>query len=227
MAEPTASTRRTGLLYGAAGAVVLAVIALPMAVSSRARLTGKTPQERIACICRLADLQPRGAVEALAAAAINEPDVGVRRAALIGLGRFRSPAARRAVEDGTKDKSASVRAAAAATLGLCNDDDAAARLGDILAGDPQEEVRLSAVAGLGRIGRPKAVAVLVEAMERNDSTNVRREALVTLLKRFQAGFTRPPDPRDTAKWGELMRQVRRMPSVKAAMEDDGAAGGAR
>ncbi len=211
--------RRIGILLGAALAVVAAVAAVSLR-GRQARLTGQTPQERVESVCRLADEKPWGAAEVLARAATEEPHPDVRRAAVGALASFATPECRSAVEAGTRDVDRAVRAAAATTLGLYEDDAAAERLAAMVAGDADESVRLGAVQGLGRSDRPKAVAGLLAAIETNDNKRVRLAALAKLLHRLKAEIPDPPDPmREPAKWRRIVEILHRTPAVKRALQE--------
>ncbi len=173
------------------GAIAVALTAAAFALSrwaSRARITGDTREQRIESICRVADERRWGAGDALARAAENEPDESVRRAALVALAGFLKPRYRRVVDAGTANGSPVVRAAAAGTLGLYDDDAAAKRLGQLL-----------------------------RAVEKNDNPQVRQQALLSLLRRFKLSVRTPPEP-DTEKWDVLIRVLRRAPPVRAAYE---------
>ncbi len=213
------SRRRIGILLGAALAVVVAVAAVSLR-GRQARLTGQTPQERVRSACRLANEKPWGAAEVLARAATEEPHPDVRRAALGALANFATPECRSAVDAGTRDGNAEVRAAAATTLGLYDDDAAAERLAEMVAGDTDESARLGAVQGLARSDRPKAIAALLAAIETNDSKRVRLAGLAKLLRRVKAEIPEPPDPmREPAKWRRIVEILRRTPAVKRALEE--------
>jgi len=197
------SKRHWGVLAGGLAAVAAALLVL---WPGRAEVAGRTAEQRIASIGLLAERRPAGAADALAAAARDDPDASVRRAALVALGRFVGPKARPAVEAGTQDTDPSVRAAAAGTLGLFADADAADRL-KALAADPAEEVRLGAVTGLGRNRHDRAAAILRELIDAGDDLKVRQRALMTILRRYGVHTPTPPVP-GTEKWRRLVRMAR-------------------
>jgi len=172
-----------GAVVGAAGVALILI-----GMFGRARIGGATPDERITSICRLADTKPFGTGDALAEAAVNESDVRVRQAALIGLGRFVQPKYRAAVEQCTQDASAPVRSAAAITLGLYDDEAAAARLGEVVRGDPAAEVRLGAVMGLGLCAAPETLAWLTEATEKDDAPDVQYQAIKELYAKLGMSY---------------------------------------
>jgi len=204
----------------AAGAMFILIGAF-----GRARIGGATPDERITSICRLADTKPFGAGDVLAEAAVREPDVRVRQAALIGLGRFVEPKYRATVEQCTQDASAPVRRAAAITLGLYDDGAAAARLGEVVRGDPAAEVRLGAVKGLGRCAASETLAWLMEAAEKDDAPDVQLQAIKELYAKFGAQYfgdpSRVPDwPYEAAASVEYLKSF---PGVQEAFRKAGVA----
>jgi len=210
--------------------VVAAVVAagatfILIGAFGRARIGGATPDERITSICRLADTKPFGAGDVLAEAAVREPDVRVRQAALIGLGRFVEPKYRATVEQSTQDASAPVRRAAAITLGLYDDGAAAARLGEVVRGDPAAEVRLGAVKGLGLCAASETLAWLMEAAEKDDAPDVQLQAIKELYAKFGAQYfgdpSRVPDwPYEAAASVEYLKSF---PGVQEAFRKAGVA----
>jgi len=210
----------------AVGAVVVAagVALILIGMLGRARIGGATPDERITSICRLADAKPLGAGDALAEAAINESDVRVRQAALVGLGRFVEPKHRATVERCTQDASAPVRRAAAITLGLYDDAAAAARLGEVVRGDPAEEVRLGAVMGLGLCAVPETLAWLMEAAEKDDTPAVQYQAVKELYAKFGMSYI-GEEPHRVKDWpGQvafLVEYLKSYPGVQEAFRKVG------
>ncbi len=200
--------------------VVAAVLAVILGATAfrPACVKGRTTQERIGSICRLADDRPRGAGEAIVAAARKDADPAVRRAAMIALGRFIEPKYRRVVVAGTVDDSAPVRAGAALTLGRYADEAAVRRLGRLMNSDEDEQVRLAAATGLGRARGRRSVGLLVLAVETSDSPRVRLQALRALEKRYNIVFSKLPGPQDRAGWETVVRTVRRLPGAKEAAE---------
>ena len=217
----TASGRSAWILVLAVGIALAGGVVWVLGLD-RAKVAGGTPDERIASICRLADERPWGAAGAIAAAA-GDPHPAVRQAVMVALSKFVDDAAYRpAVEAGVADEDATVRAAAAATLGLYADGPAVDRLGALLKGDPSERGRLAATRGLARTRRPRAIVLLVKAMETNESPNVRYRAMEVLMAHLGLSFDVSPDPRDPVVWSRAVRAVRLFPAVRAAYR---AAGG--
>jgi len=164
---------------------VLAAIGLVIGVVGvvafrRAKIEGANSQDRIASICRLADTRPSGAGNRLAQAALEESDASVRAAALVGLARFPDPKHRDTVRRCTDDAAPQVRAAAAATLGRYGDEEAARRLGELVIGDSDRNVRIATVIGLGRCAAPEALVWLLEAAEKDPDATVQFEAVKVL-----------------------------------------------
>jgi hypothetical protein len=210
----------------AVGAVVVAagVALILIGMLGRARICGATPDERITSICRLADTKPFGAGDALAEAAVKESDVRVRQAALVGLGRFVKPKYRATVERCTQDASSLVRGAAASTLGLYDDEAAAARLGEVVRGDPAAEVRLGAVVGLGRCAASETLAWLMEAAEKDDAPDVQYQAIKELYAKFGAQYF-GKEPRRVPDWPQeaaaSVEYLKSFPGVQEAFRKAG------
>jgi len=210
-------SRTWPIIILAAVAVIIVVVTIGYAFST-AEVTGRTSQERIDSICKLADEKPRGAGDAIAAAAVGESDPAVRKAAFLALGRFAGDKHRQVVEAGTRDADAAVRASAAATLGLYDDDAAACRLGELLTGDPDEAVRMGALTGLGHIRGLRATALVVRAIEGDDRLPVRLRAMQTLGVRFGFTFRDPTDPRTPAGAARIRNTLKMLPAVTEALE---------
>jgi len=177
-----------GVVIVAAGATLLATQYLGWGWGA-GRVEGLTSEDRVRSIGHLADRRPSGAAQALADAATKEPNPEVRQAALVGLARFATPDARTAVDQGTRDASARVRAAAAATLGMHRDEAAVNRLGEMVLGDPEPEARLGAVTGLGRHRSAKALVFLMEAAEKDMAVEVATAALAQIYHKLGMRYT--------------------------------------
>jgi hypothetical protein len=150
-----------------------------------AGVTGETGEDRLRSVGRLGTLKPAESAKALAAAT-EDADPAVRQAALVGLARSPTADARAAIDRGTRDPSAKVRAAAASTLGRYLDEAAADRLGEMILRDPEPEVRIGAALGLGRHASPKALVWLMEAAEKDTSLDVMTAALTQIY--FKLGM---------------------------------------
>jgi HEAT repeat protein len=213
------SARRTYLLIAAAAVVLIGVTALAL-LCGRPKVEGDTPKQRGDSIVKLADERPAGADRAIAAEAVH-PDPTVRRVAMIGLGKFTTAQNRPTVEAGTKDQVPIVRAAAARTLGLYQDDAAADRLGEMLNNDPNDLVRLAAAAGLGQNNTAKATVLLVEAAEKSKDPRVQFRAMQVLLEKYNVHFVKPVDPENRAYWKNLVEHVKRFGQVRDAYRQVG------
>ena len=204
------------VLAGGAAWVLVGILGRP-------RIDGTTSGDRIQSICRLADANPFDAGNVLAEAATKEPDVRVRQAALIGLGRFVDPKVRSTVEQCTRDPSAPVRAAAAIALGGYGNEAAAARLGEMVREDPAAEARMGAVIGLGRCATSESLVWLVEAAEKDEAPDVQHRAIKELYAKFGARYfgepSRVPDwPYDAAASVEYLKSF---PEVQEAFRKAG------
>ena len=137
---------------------------------------------------------------------------------MLALGRFVDPQYRWAAERAAGDDSSSVRAAAAATMGLYKDSRAAERLGE-MADDTDREVRMAALAGLGKCPGDKAVVLLLRSAESGPDPQVRLQAAKSLLGRFHMGLTRELDPLDTPRWRNIIELIKRFDGVQRAHAD--------
>ena len=209
--------RRRGWILAAGGVLVLVVVVVSLCVSGRsATVDGRPPAERIESISRLAAEQPSGAGEAISRAAIGDRDARVRCAALAALRTCAQAESRTAVEQGTRDEVSRVRAAAALTLGAYADGAAVGRLGEMLAGDRDDEVRLAAARGLARCNSRQADDLLVAAMRGNSSPAVQKRSLLLLLEGTGVRLVPEPDPRDAAVWARHVGRVLRHVSATRA-----------
>ena len=218
----TSRRRLIGFLVVLGAVSLYAVTAVALHLSHRAEITGDTPAKRAASIGRLADEQPRGTSSVIAAAATNEPNQEVRRAAVMALRKFAAEH-RKTVETATRDKSDLVRAAAAGTLGKLADEPAARRLGEMLNGDEEDSVRTAAASALAGNKTPGATILLVRAMEGHGDMEVRDHATAALIHNF--GLVRiKASPRAVARyrrqkraeWVDLIESIRMIPAIQAA-----------
>ncbi len=219
-------SKRSYLVFGLAALAIVCVASLLLYFwgGPKATVTGSTPEERAQSICNLADQPPRGAADAIVAAA-GDADPTVRRVAVTALARFTRPQDRPVVEAALKDREPVVRAAAAQTLSRYADAPAEATLRGVLADDPSDKARIEAARALAAIASPSAIVALVEAMERNSSPDVRMAAFRALIQLENLGYINPPDPRNSAAWERLTRQVRLLKPVAAALKSTGQRGG--
>jgi len=212
------------IVTGVAALVVVGAVAGVAAFSARARVTGETVEERIDSIGMIADDRPWGAGDALAEAAAGEDSPAVRRAALIGLGRLADSDYRPVIDEASRHEDPQVRGAAASALGFFGDEVTLSRLGEMVADDDNERVRMEALEGLGRSPARKATALLFLAMEKNDNPKVQVKALHVLLRRLSAAHSSPPRP-GTQKWHGLVEFIRQVKPVAEALKSIGEPGG--
>jgi len=199
--------------------VVLALVLFKVLFFGPAKVTGETPAERIACICRLADDQPFGAADAIAAAAAHDPDAAVRRAAVLCLGKFHHMSDWQLVEACTHDSAPSVREAAAMTLARYADTGAVDRLAQMVSDDGSEAVRLGALAALDLQASPAALVALLEIMEGSPETSSQVRACELLEKKF--GIPVKPDPGDSTRWNHLVEMLKCFDEVQDAYRQVG------
>lgn len=210
----------------AAAGLVIGGILIAVAICGRARIEGGTAQERITSICRLADERPPGAGNLVAEAAARDPDASVRQAALVALARFADPKRRSVVEMCTDDPSAMIRATAATTLGLYQDEAAADRLGGIAAADPDVQARLGAVTGLGRNKTSRSILGLLETAEKDPSPEVQFLAIKELHAKLGMRYI-GAEPNKVADWnrqaGFVVEYLKEYPQVREAYAKAGRA----
>ena len=197
------------VLYAGGAAVAVALVTAGVLTFGRARVTGQTPTERVASVCRLADEQPLGAAGAIANTA-KEPDPNVRRAAMLALGRFVRAGHRPVVAEGTVDPSPRVRSAAAATLGLYRDDAGADRLGEMALSDSAPTVRAAAVDALEVHGSARAGEVLMGVVHGCESTWLRDRALAAVIELMSHHWPKGDRPWRPARWNALRVELARL-----------------
>jgi hypothetical protein len=215
-------------IVGVAGAAGLAIAAILIAAAAfgPGRIPGTTTQERIASICRLADQRPRRAGDLLAEAAADDPDGSVRQAALVALARFPERGSRSAVEACVGDPSPVIRATAAATLGVYQDEAAADRLGAVAGADPDVQARLGAVTGLGRNKTPQSLMWLLETAEKDPNAQVQFMAIKELHRRLGMKYI-GDEPAKVANWprqaGFVVEYLKEYPQIQEAYAKTGRA----
>lgn len=207
--------------YWCVGLGVLVVVGVGVgiiALGRSAEIEGDTPAERIKSICRLADEQPRGAGQAIAAAAGGDADASVRCAAMVALGRFIESEHRPTIEAGLTDKDGAVRAAAAATLGLYADEPSVDKLGELLASQTDMELRVAAARGLGVSGHSKAIVRLLQTAEAPGDSKVRSVAMDELVQKFKWRSV-GGGPENLKVWRNRIESVKCLPQVQQAFRD--------
>lgn len=218
MADAGAAKGRGWLIWLAVTVAAAGVVAFLLR-PEKAKVEGATAQERIASICSLADSQPRGAAEAIARAAANDPDPAVRRAALLALERFLTAKYRPLVEAALSDADAGVRAAAATALGRFGDQAAADRLHELAVKDASPAVRLAAVAGLGENRSAKATVHLVQVMENCRDPKVQMRAREALARKYRLLPGYSVHPNNVVWWRNEVELIKERPEVIAAFRE--------
>jgi HEAT repeat protein len=135
---------------------------------------------------------------------IASQDSVVRTSSCFGLSRTardRGAATRRLGEVLASDSNSSVRAAAAAALGIGGGDDAPAALLSATS-DPEVHIRRAAVKALGRFDDPAGVEALEPRTEDEDRETAIRaaEALLALTRRPRAGPTAQARVESSSTW---------------------------
>lgn len=97
-----------------------------------------------------------------------EPDPLVRAQIIKAVHEFRTPLAYQIVEAGLGDEHSAVRTASCEALGERAEARSIARLSEIVREDEDKDVRLAAVAALGNIKDPAAIAGVAAALEDRD-----------------------------------------------------------
>jgi HEAT repeat protein len=189
-------------VYAAGVAIAAGVVAFLLC--GKAAVSGATAGERVARVCDLADNQPRGSAEALAAAARDDSDGSVRRAAIIALERFRqAPCARGAIERAISDADPLVRSAAANALRNYRDDAAARWLAEMAGGDSDEAVRAAAVKALGGMETPEAAEILLDLFAKAPPGSLKTAACEAALNLVGRHYPTSAQPWDASRWHAL------------------------
>lgn len=187
---------RAGLIAGA----VLVIGLLLWGLWPAAAVEGSTPPERVASVKRMTDERPHGAAQTLGNTAVSSQEhPTVRQAALVGLARFPANNARPLVEKSLGDVLPEIRAAAAAAMGAYDDIAACDALGAIIldSPDPDPEVRIGAIQGLGLNPCSKALAWLVRVVERETNPAVHRRALIEAYAKLSMHYYFPDSASET------------------------------
>jgi hypothetical protein len=97
-----------------------------------------------------------------------EPDSLVRQAIVQSIAEFRTPMAQQVLEAGLADENPAVRVECCRALGRRAETASVTRLATALRGDKNQDVRLAAVAALGKINSPEAIKALAVALDDRD-----------------------------------------------------------
>jgi hypothetical protein len=214
--------RRSVVIGCALGALALVVLTVVLAWASGARITGGTPEERVACIGRMVADRPSGASKVLAEAAVSEPAAVVRAAAVIGLAQLGEKQYRPVIEKACADPEAKVREAAAGALSQYGDAPAVELLGRLADKDADDHVRAAAMGAVGRCGDPHAIVVLLQMAESADKPTTQLWAMQALMGKF--GGKLPPEraPANVRLWRDQIQYLKRMPAIQQAYASAGA-----
>ncbi len=185
----------------------------------KAKVSGDTPEERIASVIELANDRPRGAAESLAETARNDPDASVRRVALVCLNRFQRQDDRGTVMAATHDDDPQVRQAASRALMAYADEETVRRLTVICRDDANARVRNAAFIALGINASPHAIVTLVEMMEHADTRELRLAAAEAMIDKFNMASV--PNPDDRLEWEEFIEAIKLDSVVQAAFDETG------
>ena len=133
------------------------------------------PHERIAKLREQRKQANRLSLEAAEQLAVRlasecgvEEDPLIRAEMVLTLGALKSPTAREALLASGQDPNGRVRVAVCRAWAGIADETASSELARILSSDMDQEVRVAAARGLGKVGGPHAVAALGSALEDRD-----------------------------------------------------------
>jgi hypothetical protein len=216
------SSGRNWPLLVVAGVLAVASIACILYYTVLAKppeISGTTSQERTESVCRLAGKRAPGTAKALARTAANEPDLRVRRAAILCLGPYHRQVPLAVVDRCTRDAAAPIRSAAAGALARYNDEAAAKRLWEMADKDPNASVRQAALTALDGQDSPLAVVALLETAENSQDEAAKLRAGQILVDKYKINF--PPDTKDPVKWKHLVTCVKRQVAVQDAYKATG------
>ena len=195
--------------------IVVAATGVPR-LFVKAQVTGDTSEDRVASVMRLADDQPRGYADAIAAAAQNDPDPDVRRAALACLKRSARSEDQVVAMAGTQDKDPRVRQAAGRTLMTYPDEAAVARLAELCRKDDDAQVRQTAFVALAGNKSPEALVTLMNIMENEQSDEIRLNAARAMADKLNMPWE--PDLEDKETWDIKIAGLKMSRPVQEAFE---------
>jgi HEAT repeat protein len=137
--------------------------------------TYSTPQMRIDAIREFASRSTgtdsedqRKLTNQLARQIQIEPDPLVREIIIETIANFRTPLAQQVLQAGLHDEESAVRIASCLALGSQGDPGAVKNLEGTLRGDNDQDVRIAAAEGLGKIKTPDSIQALAIALEDRD-----------------------------------------------------------
>ena len=183
---------------GSAALIVAAAVAMSSLPGGPAKVTGNTPEDRVAAIEEIKTERPPGAAEALAGA-VRDTNPQVREAAIAALGQFKKRPD--LVQAALQDPDQNVRVTAAETVGIINDPQAPDVLAAVVFNESVDAAtRKGALRGLARTGTPRATVQLVRAMD-VPQPEVARTAMEVLTGTLGIRWwDSPPNPADRKEW---------------------------
>ena len=212
------SHRRRLLLAGA----LMTACAVGVAAAwhfRKAKVTGDTPEQRIASLIKIADDKPRGYAEELADVARNDSDAEVRRTALACLSGNGTPDARSAAMAATRDDDPEVRKSACISLMSCDDGAAAERLAEICREDTDEGVLDAAFVALAANESPYATVALMTMLEQGETSELRRAAAEAIIDKLNMSVAQMPE--GGKDWDKMVEAFKMGSIVKAAYDQTG------
>ena len=206
-----------------AGAIGLLLVVIAVGIvaffSGGAKISGQRPDQRIDSIVQLANERPRGAADALAQAAVNDPAPSVRQAAVAALGRFGREEDRAVVESATRDSDPGVRQTAVKLLATTYQDKSAIdRAAEMVVADTDPQAREAAADVLADSDEAYAIVRLIQAMEAAPPES-RPSMLAVARRRF--GILLDVDCADDDQWARLIAILKDSDRIAAAFEQVG------
>jgi hypothetical protein len=150
--------------------------------NSYADLAGKSKDERLRAVGRLARAKDQASREVLTAMVAQDPEAGVRRAAVSALGKIGGAEVVAAIDAALLDPEAEVRLSALRTLHGLQGEEAAPRLSAVALGDQDSGLRRQAILLLGSLKSDEAWST-IEAATSDSDPAVRQAAERALARR--------------------------------------------
>ena len=213
------SRRRNQWVLGALVIVCVVAVAAAAWRFRRARVTGDTAEQRIASVIKIANDRPRGYAQALADAALGDPDARVRSTALACLNGNLVPDARSAVMEATHDDDPQVRESACISLMACDDQATVQRLTAICHEETDEDVRQAALLALAANESPYAAVALMTMVEQGETPELRQGAAKAMIDKVNIAVTELPE--DQRTWDNMVEAFRMSLVVDAAYDQTG------
>jgi hypothetical protein len=116
----------------------------------------------------LDDPEQRELTDQLARQIQIEPDPLVRESIIDAMGEFGTPMAGQVLQAGLSDADSEVRRKCCVAIGKRGEANSVELLAQVLASEPEHEVRIAAVDALGKIKSPESIKALTVALEDSD-----------------------------------------------------------